>query len=66
VTKDEWVTWKNSELTQMVFVILEDEIANIVENWKRFNYKNELENAKQIGVIEGINKVLFMEVEDGE
>jgi len=66
VTKDEWVTWKNSELTQMVFVILKDEIANIVENWKRFNYKNELENAKQIGVIEGINKVLFMEVEDGE
>lgn len=66
MTKDEWVTWKNSELTQMVFVILEDEIANIVENWKRFNYKNELENAKQIGVIEGINKVLFMEVEDGE
>lgn len=66
MTKDEWVTWKNSELTQMVFVILKDEIANIVENWKRFNYKNELENAKQIGVIEGINKVLFMEVEDGE
>ena len=66
MNKDEFLAWKNSELTEAVFAILNEEIDNIVENWKRFNYKSELENAKQIGIIEGINKVLFMEVEDGE
>ena len=66
MNKDEFVAWKNSEITEAVFAILNEEVTNIVENWKRFNYKSELENAKQIGIIEGINKVLFMEVEDGE
>ena len=66
MNKDEFVAWKNSELTEAVFALLNEEVTNIVENWKRFNYKSELENAKQIGIIEGINKVLFMEVEDGE
>ena len=66
MNKDEFLAWKKSELTEAVFALLNEEVTNIVENWKRFNYKNELENAKQIGIIEGINKVLFMEVEDGE
>ena len=66
MTRDEFLAWKKSELTEAVFALLNEEVTNIVENWKRFNYKSELENAKQIGIIEGINKVLFMEVEDGE
>ena len=66
MTKEEWVAWKNLELTQKVFELLKEEIENIKSNWANGNYRDDRVNFKQIGVIEGINKVLGMEVEDEE
>ena len=49
-----------------VFQYLEQEKEAIKENWAGGTFTTETLNSRQIGVIEGINKVLFMEAEDGE
>ena len=58
--------WKAEEHTAKVFKILQEEVDRIKEEWADGLYKDALLNAKQVGVIEGINKVLFMEVEEDE
>ena len=67
MTRDEWISWKNSESTKKVFEYLEQEKTYIEKQWSAGAFKHsEIENAKQIGVIEGIDKVIYMEVEDEE
>ena len=50
---EEFVTWKNSELTQKRFKELEEIIDDIKENWSRGNFIAE-EELKQRGIIAGL------------
>lgn len=67
MNKEEFQSWKALPATKEVFKLLEEEKKEIHDAWEEgtFIFSVEL-NAKQIGVLEGINKILFMEVEDEE
>ena len=67
LTHDDFIAWKASPITREVFKLLEEEANDIQKQWSEGLFlTSDDQNAKQIGVIEGINKILYMEVEDGE
>ena len=54
MTHEEFVTWKNSELTQKRFADVLEIIEYIKEQWAVGNFTTEKEEAKQRGIIAGL------------
>ena len=66
LTKSEFSRWKNDDATKEIFKLLQEEVEDIKNAWAEGHFKDPLVNERNVGIVEGINKVLFMEVEDGE
>jgi len=64
--KSEFSIWKNDETTKKVFDLLLQEKEAIKDLWEVGNLMDPVVNARHVGICEGINKILFMEVESDE
>ena len=64
--KSEFSIWKNSETTKKVFALLMEEKEAIRDLWEIGNLMDPVVNARHVGIVEGINKILFMEVDSDE
>jgi len=58
MTHDEWVEWKNLELTQKVFEALKEEQEVQKQNWADGQFPNQRINDIQVGFVQGIDFVL--------
>jgi len=58
MTKEEWVDWKNSTLTKLVFDELKKEQENQKQNWADGAFREQRDNDVQIGFIQGLEFVI--------
>ena len=69
LTAEEFQAWKDHRITCKVFSLLaqvRNEHAEGLALGGTLGRDSEQRTAKQVGIIEGIDKVLHMEVDDGE
>ncbi len=64
ITKDEWVTWRNSEVTKYVVQRLREEIRGIQDEWSDHRFSGADEQFVMLGRTRGIDHSIQFILED--